>query len=525
MQNVETAPTPKLEPSRSVPKADLDRSFAKGIAWTSIVTWSTQILSWGSTIFVVHYLTPSDYGIVGMAGLYLAFVSMVSEMGLGAAIVQFRNLTEHEIKQFNSVSVLAGVACLLLSMAMAVPLAHFFREPRLAMVVVVMSSSFLITSFRVVPQALLERSLQFRKIATVDGFQSVIRAIACLTMAANGFGYWSLALTGVISATLYAILMVWQRPTGFARPHLATIKKPLTFSSHLLIARLSWFGYSNSDFAVIGRVLGDTALGAYTLGWQLSGMAVEKITVLVGRVTPAFFSAVQHDHAELRRYLLLLTEALALLTFPVAVGTALIAPEVVQLALGPQWTGAIVPLQLLAILATFRSVIPLIPGVLAAIGESRLNMNNGLMTLLVLPPAFYVCSRQWGIAGVAAAWLILGPVLFSPCLLATLRRIDLPARKYFGALWPATNACLVMTIVVLGVEYEFLRQAPVYVSLIAKIAVGGVAYAGTLVALHGKHLSVLTELRRVVRSRPPASPVTGEPVPARTPEAETAGVV
>jgi teichuronic acid exporter len=496
-----------LEVDRSIVRGELDRSFASGIAWTSVVTWISQIVSWGSTLVVVHYLAPADYGLVGMALLYLGIVQMASELGLGAAVVRYRDLTSDQIGQFNALSVLAGAGGVLLSMIVAIPMGHFFREPRLPLVVVVMSLAFFMSGFRIVPQALMQKRLQFRKLALIEGTQSLLGAVCTLTMAVAGFGYWTLALGMVITSTAYAALVVANNPTGFRRPKFAAIRQPFKFSSHMLIARFAWYGYDNADFAVIGRVLGANALGAYTIGWTLSGMAIEKITVLIGRVTPAFFSAVQTDFAELRRYLLVLTEGLALLTFPTSIGLALTADEIVRVALGEKWAVAIVPLQLLAILATIKSVSPLIPQVLAAIGEARTNMRISLMTLAVLPAAFLVATR-WGIVGVATAWLVLGPVMLSPLMVRAFRLIELPPGSYFRALWPATSSCLVMAAAVLLVDRVFLSQTPLYVSLIVKVLVGAASYAAALLLLHRKRIAVIRQLIHKLRNSP--IPATGQ---------------
>jgi len=497
--NVQTVSPANHKPARVSRTADLDRSLAGGIAWTSAVTWLSQLLSWGSTLIVVHYLAPTDYGIVGMALLYLGLVQMVSELGAGGAVVRFRDLTADQVRQFNGLSITAGGVCLLISLALAIPLGHFFREPRLPVVLALMSSTFVISAFRIVPQALLQRQLQFRKLAVIDGVQSIVGACSTLTLAALGFGYWALAFGFVISATIYASLVVIQNPTAFRRPRLASIRQPLTFSSHMLLSRFAWYAYSNADFAVIGRVLGDAALGAYTLGWTLSGMTVEKITAVIGRVTPAFFSKVQNDQSALRRYLLLLTEGLALVTFPACIGLALIANEFVRVALGERWIAAILPMQLLAVLATMRSVQPLIAQVLFAIGQSKLPMRNSILTAMVLPICFFFASR-WGITGVATAWLIIGPLMFSPLLLRTLRLIELPAKEYFKSLWPAISGCIVMACAVLSVDRVFLGTVPAYVSLIIEIVVGALAYAGTLLTFHRARISALRGMLRALRA-------------------------
>src|SRR2546425_8629430 len=108
----------------------------------------------------------------------------------------------------------------------------------------------------------------------------------------------------------------------------------MTFSRHIIVGRLAWYVYSNADFLVAGRILGKVALGLYEVGWNLANVPIEKITSLVGQVTPAVFSAVQRDHAALRRYLLRVTEGLALITFPASLGLALVAPDFVLLTLG-----------------------------------------------------------------------------------------------------------------------------------------------------------------------------------------------
>jgi len=489
---------------------NLDSSLVNGIAWTGLVTWLSQLLSWGSTIVVLHYLVPADYGLIGMALLYLGFAQMVSELGVGAAILQFRALTDDQVRQFNSVSIIAGVVCVLASLAAAGPIGRFFDEPRLPIVIAVMSLNFLINAFKVVPQALMERHLQFKRLALLQGTRSILIAIASLTMAVLGFGYWTLALGPLIGATVYAVTIVVLRPLGFARPRLAAIKEPFTFSGHILVSRFAWYGFSNADFAVISKVLGSTALGAYTLGWTLSGMAVEKVTVLVGRVTPAFFSAAQNDMAAMRRYLLLLTEGLSLVTFPASIGLALIAEDIVLLLIGEQWRAAIQPVRLLAIVATFRSIQPLIPQVLAALRESRRNMNNTLVSVVVLPFAFYVGSI-WGIGGVALAWLIVYPVLVAPLFAHTFRRIGLSFRTYVASLWPAMSSCLVMAGLVTLVDGAFVEGAPSYLLLFAKIVVGGGAYVLSLLVFHRRRVLVLRDMLQLLRSGQPETKTPREP--------------
>src|SRR5439155_593304 len=115
---------------------------------------------------------------------------------------------------------------------------------------------------------------------------------------------------------------------------------------------LGWYVSANTDFLVAGRILGKTALGFYNVAWTLASVPVDKVAALVGQVTPAFFSAVQTDRPAMRRYLLRITEGIALITFPVSLGLVLVARDFVLVVLGSKWEGTIAPLRLLAAYAT-----------------------------------------------------------------------------------------------------------------------------------------------------------------------------
>ena len=154
-----------------------------------------------------------------------------------------------------------------------------------------------------------------------------------VVFAALGFRYWTLVIGGVMSGLISTGLAYYHRPQRAAWPRLSEIREPVRLGGHVVGARVGWYVYQNADFLIAGKVLGAAALGAYTLGWTIASIPVEKVSAMVGRVTPGFFSAVQDDLPTLRRYFLQLTATLGLITIPAAVGIALVAPEFVLLFL------------------------------------------------------------------------------------------------------------------------------------------------------------------------------------------------
>ncbi len=458
-------------PAVSYDVAKLDKHLASGIAWTAGAKWSSQALSWASMLIVARLLLPSDFGLVGMAAVYLSFVQKFSEFGFGSAVITLRDLTDDQITQINTFSVLSGAAGFLISCAAAIPLGWFFRASQLPAIVVVMSTAFVMAGFQTVPSSLLQRDLRFKLLSIMETVTAVAQALGTLALALFGLGYWALVAGNLIGAAVSTGLNVAWCPRGFARPRLGSIRHALKFSWQVLVARLAWNFYSDADFLVAGRVLGAAPLGAYTFAWNLATMPVEKISALVGRVTPAFFSAVQTEYAALRRYLRNLTEALALITLPATLGLALTAREFVTLILGKKWLGVI----------------------------ARFLMWDNLAAVVLLPSAFYVGSR-WGTAGIAWGWIVAYPFIAVPLFVRTFQRIEMSAREYIGAVRPALDGSIAMAVVVGALKWALPSAWPLYLRFGLQVVAGAITYVLVMVALHGDRLRAFRSLARRLRS-------------------------
>lgn len=472
----------------------------QGIAWTGGMKWATQVLSWISTLFVARILTPGDYGLASMAAVYTGLVQIVNEFGLSAAVVQRRDLTEDQIARIGGLSVLLGAFFWLLSMALAIPVAHFFGEPALQAVILVLSITFFASAFQVLPRSLLTRDLKFQKLAWLDGIEAITMTVVTLGLALLGLGYWALVLglvSGRLMATIFA--MAWHRhrlawPTPFA-----TISAPVTFGAHVVVANIAWYAFRSADITVIGRTLGKVALGAYSIGWNLASIPVDRISALVARSTAAIFASVQDNPAALRRYVLALTEGIALLTFPAAVGLSLVAEEFVLLVLGPEWRPAILPLRLLSLAAIFRSLMPLLSQVLIATGQSKQNMH-ATITMAVALPGMFLLGSHWGVGGVAIVWVVGYPLVVSPFFVRyAFAACDMSLGAYARSLWPAFSASAVMAAVVLAVRYVTPGTWPLGARFATQAASGAGAYALAVYYAHGMRLRAFLALLRAVR--------------------------
>jgi O-antigen/teichoic acid export membrane protein len=491
------APGPDRPP---VAPEGLDYSLTSGLAWTGSARWITQVISWASTLIVFRLLSPSDYGIIGMAGVYLGFVQLVSEFGLGTAILQARELNASQLARINGLSLILGFVLLALSVVAAPPIAWFFREPQVRLVVMVLAALYVVTALQVVPRALLARELRFRTLAIIDSAEALVQIAITLTLAVAGTHYWAIVFGNLGAKLVSTGLVLAARPHRLAWPRrIGQLRELLTFGWQVVISRLAWYGYSNADFVVIGRMLGEVALGAYTFGWNIASIPADKINVVLSRVTVPIFASVQHDRAAVARYLVGLSEGLTFLVLPASVGLAVVAPEFVRVVLGDRWIRATVPLELLSLHVTFRCVSSVFSSALLGMGDARQPMRLSVWLLVVMPLLFVAGAAWGGIGGVALMWIVGHPLVTVPFLvLYTARRLDLPLGRLLDAVWPPVAGTAVMAAAVLTSKTLVPAGGTAALTLGIEVSVGALTYPLLVWLLFPKRIQRLgSGLRRL----------------------------
>ncbi|MGI8546521.1 MAG: oligosaccharide flippase family protein, partial [Gemmatimonadaceae bacterium] len=272
------------------------------------------------------------------------------------------------------------------------------------------------------------------------------------------------------------------------------------FSKDIILQLIAWFTYSNSDFLVAGRVLGEQALGGYTMAWTLANTPIDKSGSVILQVTPSVLSAVQHDQAATARYVASTTETIAGVTFPLFIGLALVAPDFVTVVLGAKWAFIITPLRLLSVYACFRVILPVLAQVLTIRGEERFAAHNMMLGAVVLPITFLIASR-WGLTGIATGWILVHPLIAFRLVDRALKSLGMTFRQFFAKpLWPAVSSCAVMAVGVLGVNALVPSGTPHWQQLLAATAAGAVGYCGSMIILHRDRLRVLFSMFATLKS-------------------------
>jgi PST family polysaccharide transporter len=384
------------------------RRTLEGIGWSGAQQAMQQGLRFVFTILLVRLLTPGDFGQVGMILVFAGFAQLFSELGLGAAVVQRRELRPEHLDSVFWANIVAGAALTMLFASLAGPIAAFYELPSLRPLTLVISLNFVIGSFRVVQYSLLQRAMAFRKLALVETTAMLLSGGLAVGLALAGFGIWSLVAQLLLLSFSTAVLL-WA--VGDWRPSFSfrfrALRELFAFSINLLGFCLFDYGVTRASYLLIGKFIGAPALGIYSRADQLMLMPVTQVAGVIARVMFPALSAIQDQRERVKQIYLRAIRTISLLTFPLMLGLLVSARPFVLVVMGEQWAEVVPLLQVFCLAGMTMSVGSTVGWIYTSQGRTEIMMRWGLFAGVVRIIAITIGLR-WGITGVAVAWVASG---------------------------------------------------------------------------------------------------------------------
>lgn len=477
------------------------QKVVSGFLWQGGGSLFSQIISWVITIFVIRLLSPGDYGLMAMAYIFMEFMIMIGELGLGAAIVQLPRLQYRELRQiFGLVILINLLECTLLFFG--APLASaIFNEPRLVPILRVLSINFVIMSFYILPQSLLVRDLDFRKKVSVDFCARTTSALTALVLAILGLGFWALVIASIalhlVQAFAYNIMhpmLIWPKFS------FANMNRFLRFGTVFTGNRILFFLYSQSDKAIAGRMLGKELLGLYSVALNLAGGLLDKVAPVIIQVSFPAFSRIQSDVERVRRNVLKAIRLGSIVFFPAFLGMAAVAPHLIPLLLGPKWAKMVVPFQLICLILPLKAFDPVVSPAVLGIGKPGVIFVNQAIAFAIMPIAFLIGVHD-GINGLCLAWIIAYPLVFLLTTFRNLKVLGIPFLDFISEIKFAVASSLVMTLAVMTISHVLRDSSTGAMILAISISSGILIYVFMVCTFNP---SLITEFRQIfVPSREP----------------------
>lgn len=352
---------------------ELKDKAISGVKWNAIGRFSTQGVNFIIGLILARLLSPSDYGVVGMVGIFFAIAQTFIDSGFGSALIRKNDCTDEDYSTAFYFNIVVGLICCILLSVASPYIANFFDTPILKDLIKVMSLNMFIGSFAIVHSTKLTHSVDFKSQSIVNLLTAVLSGTMGIFMAYKGFGVWSLVFQQLIATVLRVVLLVaitkWFPKRLFSK---ASFKYLFNFGSKILTASILHTIYANMTTLIIGKFYTAKDLGYYSRGESLATYPSTNITGILQSVTYPVLSKIQDDDEHLiQSYRKLISMTSLVIFFGMFLLAALAKPLIVTL-LTDKWLDAVIYLQIFCFAYMFDHICALNLNILYVKGYSNL---------------------------------------------------------------------------------------------------------------------------------------------------------
>jgi O-antigen/teichoic acid export membrane protein len=498
------------------PQPGMTGAVLTGFKWkivTMVVSEGTRV---AVAVVLARLLVPKDYGLAGMAFIFAGFVTLFADVALGGALVQRRVIDELDRSTVFWASLGLSLAVMAGAMGLSGVVADFFGEPKVRNLIIVLSFSFPLAALSTTQVALLTRRLAYRSLELRQIVGVLCGAVAALAFAVGGFGAYAI-VANFLTATAVSTALLWRLSSW--RPQMTFSRKSLVglggFGLKLFGIRMLNYGNLNADNLLIGRFAGVSALGIYSLAYNVMFTPLVRIANPIAGVVYPALTRMQNDLARMRIAWLRSKRLSAALLAPTFFAIMVTAPDLVSVVFGAKWKAAVPVIQLLCIAGVAHSLQTLNFAVLQATGKVGTELRLDICLSFVMIGAF-AAGVPWGAVGVAA--FFAGAKWFN-MLVDTWVTTRVMAFDFWEALL-AGGSTLPLAAIAAAAAYG-ARLWLVHEGVAAPIrlfAVGAIAIVCYLALIVVAAPSLVAEAREVLRRRREGAQLPTSPEPVVIPE-------
>jgi PST family polysaccharide transporter len=449
------------------------------VIWSFLATAGAKIVTLAGLVVLARLLAPAEFGLLAFAMTYIVYAETIGDLGSGSALIYWPDRREDAAQVTFLINLVAGTSWCIVTYAIAPFVADFFNSPNGTPIVRALAFGFIIKYLGNTHDALSQRELNFRARTLPEIALALVKATISIALAYAGFGAWSLVwghLAGLAAATIFFWLIVPWRPS--LRVPRDLFRPMLHYGRGIIAVNVLSAIIHHADLAIVGRYLGVVALGVYQMATKIPEATITIVVRIVGTVLFPTFARIAAAGAGIEKAYLVASRYMAAVTFPMVAGLYVLAPQIVLVALGPQWTAAAPIVRALAILVGIRAIATPLGDAMKGMGEARRLAQLEAVRAAITLPALFVGTR-WGAAGVAAASAVADGLATAIGYGWAARRMGLHLGPSLRVLVPGALSSAVMS----GAVLLWLRAAVVdneVVSLGSAILIGAIVYLTTL---------------------------------------------
>lgn len=277
------------------------KELARNTVWNTLERFSLLGIQLFCTFILARFLTPSDFGIVGMLVVFTAIANILVDSGFGTAIIREKDVSSVDYSSVFYLNVLLAIIIYVILYLCSPLIATFYHEPILEDVSKVTFLVIPLLALQLIQTTILQRNLQFKKLAVITFVSSATSSILAIILAYYLRNVWALVLQNLMTYAIKTILLWvlgrWHPILNFSWN---SIRKYFKFSKNLLLSGLIGSLFNNINALLIGRFYTSADLGFYSQANRINDIASHQMSGVIRSVSYPVLSKLNNEGGNLR---------------------------------------------------------------------------------------------------------------------------------------------------------------------------------------------------------------------------------
>ena len=369
-------------PGGALSNEELVGAAADGLRWIAYSRLAIELALLGSMVILARMIPPAAFGVFAVIVIVQELALTLPMEGIGGALVQRKEISRRHLEAGLAAGLAIGLGLALLTVALSFLAVGPIFGAETKTLMILTAPYFLLGGIYALPISVLRRRLDFRRMSILELTMNATRALVTLGLAIVGFDAPALVFGGMAGMALAVVLALAFAPVPLPRWHREEARDLLPYAWPASAATVSWAGFRNGDYAVIGATLGAAQAGIYWRAYQLAVEYQRKVAVAMTQMAfPVLSRTAGADELLVLRQRMV--QLLTVVLFPLLAILFLLAPVLVPWLFGPNWDGAVVPTQILVVGGAATLVIDACGSSLMAVGRTRALLGYGVAHFVV----------------------------------------------------------------------------------------------------------------------------------------------
>lgn len=380
---------------------------SRGFGWMGALRGSTRALALVKILILARILTPSQFGVYGIATIVLGLLEMMTETGVNVFLIQKKEKINDYVSTAWFVSVIRGIIISSLIIASTPLIVTFFNEPSARGILYAVSWVPFIRGLINPAIVKFQKELKFHKVfafeLTLFLIDTAVAVYLGIVTASEVSLIWGMVAAATFEVALSFILV---KPRPSLSFNLSYFKEVISVGKWITGAGIFNYLFHHIDDIVVGRILGSAALGVYQQAYRISTLPISEVGEVVNKVTFPVYVSIEADKDRLKKAFT--KTSLFVLGSVATFGTLifLFAERMVPILLGDGWSQVVAPLKILTVFGVIKAIGNSAYSLLLSVGMQKMVAVVSLTGVVILGVIIYPLTVSFGLIGSAVATVI-----------------------------------------------------------------------------------------------------------------------